>query len=133
MNNVQYQHVRVARPRRFNTVFIGVGLSFFQYSITPTLQKYVEQSKVMESSLPEGKPKPGFLDLDSFLPIHCSSFDPFFLTTVIHLPSSFFHRFSLDAPNSKLYKITDNEKQITKIIHYSSFDPLFFSKLRIQP
>jgi hypothetical protein len=30
---------------------IGVGFSFFQYSITPTLHKYVEQSSVMESPL----------------------------------------------------------------------------------
>jgi len=34
-------------------------------SITPTLQKYVEQSKVMESPLPGGKPKPDPLGLDS--------------------------------------------------------------------
>jgi hypothetical protein len=46
---------------------IGVGFSFFQYSITPTLHKYVEQSSVMESPLPGGKPKPGPLGLDSLL------------------------------------------------------------------
>jgi hypothetical protein len=46
---------------------IGVGSSFFQYSITPTLHKYVEQSRIMESPLPGGKPKPGPLGLDSLL------------------------------------------------------------------
>jgi hypothetical protein len=48
---------------------IGVGFSFFQYSITPTLHNYVEQSRIMESSFPEGKSKPGPLDPDSFTPV----------------------------------------------------------------
>jgi len=46
---------------------IGVVFSFFQYSITPALHNYVEQSRVMEIPLPGGKPKPGPLGLDSFL------------------------------------------------------------------
>ena len=40
---------------------------FFQYSITPTLHKYVGQSSVIKSPLPGGKPKPGPLSLDSLL------------------------------------------------------------------
>jgi hypothetical protein len=36
-------------------------------AITPTLHKDVEQSRVMESRLPGGKPKPGPLGLDSLL------------------------------------------------------------------
>jgi len=39
---------------------IGVGFSFFQYSIS-------KLSRVMESPLPGGKPKPGPLGLDSLL------------------------------------------------------------------
>ena len=46
---------------------IGVGFSFFQYSITPMLHKYVEQSRVMESPRLGDKPKPGPLGLDSLL------------------------------------------------------------------
>jgi hypothetical protein len=49
---------------------IGVGFSFFQYSITPTLQKYVEQSSAMESPLLRGKPKPVPLSPDSLLQNH---------------------------------------------------------------
>jgi hypothetical protein len=44
---------------------IGVRFPLFQYSITPILHKYVEQGRVMESSLPGGKTKPGHLGLDS--------------------------------------------------------------------
>jgi len=39
----------------------------FCFSNTPILHKYVEQSSVMESPLPGGKPKPGPLGLDSLL------------------------------------------------------------------
>ena len=39
----------------------------FRFSNTPLLHKYVEQSKVMESPLPGGKPKPGLMGLDSLL------------------------------------------------------------------
>jgi hypothetical protein len=35
--------------------------------VFPTLHKYVEQSRVMESPLPGGKPKPSPLSLDSLL------------------------------------------------------------------
>jgi hypothetical protein len=34
---------------------IGVGFSFFQYSITPILHRHVELSRVMESPLPGAK------------------------------------------------------------------------------
>jgi hypothetical protein len=44
---------------------IGVGFSFFQYSITPTLHKYFEQNRVMESLLQGGKSMPGPLGQDS--------------------------------------------------------------------
>jgi len=36
---------------------------------TPTLHKYVEKSRVMESLLPGGKPRPGPLGLDSLLSV----------------------------------------------------------------
>ena len=45
---------------------IGAGCSFFQYSITPTLQKYVEQSRVMKSPLSEDYKKPGPLNPDFY-------------------------------------------------------------------
>jgi hypothetical protein len=38
---------------------------FNHYSITPTLHSYVEQSRVVESPIPGGKPKTGPLGLDS--------------------------------------------------------------------
>jgi hypothetical protein len=47
---------------------MGVGFLFFQYSITPTLHKCIEQSRFMESHLPGGKPKTDPEGLGSLLP-----------------------------------------------------------------
>ena len=50
--NSMHQRISVASVQSYRR---WVGFSFFQYSTTPTLHKYVEQRRVMESHLPGQK------------------------------------------------------------------------------
>jgi len=55
--NSMHQRISVASVLSYRRSVLG--FRFLQYSITPTLHKYVEQSSVIKSPLPGGKPKPG--------------------------------------------------------------------------